>query len=65
VVSYSIYRSIISGGPYTRVGSALGDSFTDGGVQGGTTYFYVVTAVNSSGVESPASSPEQSVTVPK
>jgi fibronectin type 3 domain-containing protein len=64
-VSYNIYRSLQSGGPYTRIGGALSTSFTDGNVQGGTTYFYVVTAVNSSGVESAASSPEQSVTVPK
>lgn len=63
IVSYNIYRSTASGGPYTKAGRAAGTSFTDRAVQAGTTYFYVVSAVNNSGVESPAS-PEQSVTVP-
>lgn len=41
----------------------VGTSFTDMIVQSGATYFYVVSAVNNSSVESPASS-EQAVTVP-
>ena len=53
-----------SGGPYTRVASVNTTSFSDTGVQAGATYFYVVSAVNSSNVESPASSPEMSATVP-
>lgn len=52
VVSYSIYRSTVSGGPYSKVGSATGTIFTDSTVQAGKTYFYVVTAVDGSANES-------------
>jgi len=52
VVSYSVYRSTVSGGPYAKVGSATGTVFTDATVKSGVTYFYVVTAVDSSGNES-------------
>ncbi|HZT70141.1 MAG TPA: IPT/TIG domain-containing protein [Terriglobia bacterium] len=54
VSGYNVYRSQISGGPYTRINSNLvsGTSFTDSNVQAGNTYFYVTTAVNSSNVES-------------
>ncbi|RPH69790.1 MAG: fibronectin type III domain-containing protein [Myxococcaceae bacterium] len=42
-------RSTVSGGPYTTVGSPSATSFTNTGLTNGTTYFYVVTAVNASG----------------
>ena len=63
VASYNVYRSAVTGGPYTRVGTATGTSFTDTAVQSGKTYFYVVTSLNASQVES-AISPEITVTVP-
>ena len=64
VASYNVYRSTTSGGPYTRVGWRVSSgSFTDTGVQAGATYFYVVTAVTTSNVESVVSS-EIKVTVP-
>jgi hypothetical protein len=64
VVTYNVYRSTTSGGPYTRVGWRVsGASFTDMGVQPGATYFYVVTSVTSSNVESVISS-EVKTTVP-
>lgn len=47
--SYNVKRSTVSGGPYTTVGSPAGTSFNDSGLTNGTTYFYVVTAVNSAG----------------
>ena len=47
--SYNVKRSTVSGGPYTTVGSPGATSFTDTGLTNGTTYFYVVTAVNASG----------------
>lgn len=54
VVGYNIYRSGQSGGPYAKINSALDPSTTDvdNNVQSGSTYYYVVTAVDSSGRES-------------
>jgi cellulose 1,4-beta-cellobiosidase len=52
--SYNIKRATVSGGPYTTVGTATSTSFTNTGLTNGTTFFYVVTAVNSAG-ESPNS----------
>jgi fibronectin type 3 domain-containing protein len=55
VAGYSVYRSTLSGGPYTRINSSLVAAalkYTDSTVQSGTTYFYVTTAVDSSGSES-------------
>ena len=44
-VSYDLYRSTLSGGPYELVASAiLGTSFMDQSVTAGETYFYVATA---------------------
>ena len=64
VANYNVYRSTTTGGPYTRVGSEVsGTSFSDTSVKAGTTYFYVVTSVTSSGVESAISSEIKS-TVP-
>ncbi len=47
--SYNVKRATVSGGPYTTVGSPGTTSFTNTGLANGTTYFYVVTAVNASG----------------
>lgn len=53
VVGYNVYRGSQSGGPYQMLNTTLQSlTFTDGAVQSGTTYFYVVTAVDGSGVES-------------
>ncbi|AKJ02001.1 S8 family serine peptidase [Archangium gephyra] len=57
--SYNIYRATKAGGPYTRVGTAAAPPFTDAGLSGGTTYYYVVRAVECA--ESPNSN-EASVT---
>lgn len=53
-VGYNIYRSLVSGGPYTILNTALdaSTSYTDTTVSAGTTYYYVVTAVDSSSNES-------------
>jgi hypothetical protein len=55
-VSYRMYRSTISGGSYGLLASAIGTSYSDQTVQSGTAYYYVVTAVDSAGRESPYSS---------
>ena len=64
VVSYSVYRSIISGSSYGLVASAISDpAYVDQTVQSGNKYYYVVTAVNDRGQES-AFSTQTSVTIP-
>ncbi len=65
VVGYNVYRSSTSGGPYTLLTSSpvAGTTYTDSTVQAGQTYYYVVTSVNSSNVESVYSN-EASATVP-
>ena len=63
---YNVYRSGISGGPYTKVSPTLSPTtllFTDVSPVSGQKYFYVVTAVDTSGAESSASV-EVAVTIP-
>src|SRR5262249_13113461 len=56
VTHNKIYRSTTSGGPYGLVATIpAATSYSNSGLTSGTTYYYVVTAVNSSGLESPAS----------
>ena len=54
VAGYNVYRSGQSGGPYTLINTAPqpGTTYGDLSVQAGQTYYYVVTAVDSSGTES-------------
>ena len=65
IAGYNAYRSITSGGPYTKLNSSLitVTSYTDQGVNSGNTYYYVTTAVNSQGLES-VNSNEAAATVP-
>jgi fibronectin type 3 domain-containing protein len=52
-VTYRLFRSTISGGPYTALADGLtAPGYTDKTVQAGTTYYYVSTAVDVSNVES-------------
>jgi len=48
VLGYNVYRAVRSGGPYTRMNPALlpNPDYLDTTVAGGSTYYYVVTAVN-------------------
>jgi fibronectin type 3 domain-containing protein len=55
VVGYYVYRSTTSGSGYTKLNSgsvASTTTYSDSTVQSGTTYYYVVTAVDGSGTES-------------
>jgi fibronectin type 3 domain-containing protein len=62
VAGYNIYRGI-STSSYAKMNSAVNPSttFTDTNVTAGQTYYYVATAVNSAGQESPYSTPVQAV----
>ena len=54
LAGYNIYRSTTSGGGYTKVNTSLQTSsdYNDTGVTNDTTYYYVVTAVDTSSNES-------------
>jgi hypothetical protein len=54
VSGYNVYRSTASGSSYAKMnGSPVGGvSYADSNVQSGQTYYYVATAVDSSGTES-------------
>jgi alpha-amylase len=47
--SYNVKRATTRGGPYTTIANPAFTSYTDTAVSNGTTYHYVVSAVNSSG----------------
>ena len=63
VVGYNVYRGSVSGGPYTRINSALdaGTAYTDNNVTSSQTYYYVTTAVDGNGNESGYSNQTQAV----
>jgi len=65
VVGYNTYSSQQSGGPYTKMTGApvAATAYTDSAVQAGQTYYFVVTSVDSSNLES-AYSAEVSALVP-
>jgi len=47
--SYNVKRSTTSGGPYATIASPTTNSYTNTGLSNGTTYYYVVSAVNAAG----------------
>lgn len=47
--SYNVKRATDSGGPYTQIASGTSTSYTDSSVTNGTTYYYVVSALNAGG----------------
>jgi DNA-binding beta-propeller fold protein YncE/fibronectin type 3 domain-containing protein len=61
---YHVHRSLTSGGPYETIAFSLSTTtFLDTGLNNGTTYFYVVTAVNPAG-SSPNSSEASATPAP-
>src|SRR5208283_1042166 len=66
--SYNVKRSTTNGGPYTTIASPATPSYTNTGLTNGTPYYYVVTAVNSSGESIPClqatAAPIAPVTIP-
>jgi len=69
VTSFQIQRGIVTGGPYTTIGSVpfvsgqTTYSYVDSaGLIEGTTYFYVEEAIGPGGTSAP--SPESSATIP-
>jgi hypothetical protein len=54
IAGYNVYRSTVSGNQYNKLNSTLVPivTYSDTTVVNGTTYFYVTTAVDSSGTES-------------
>ncbi len=65
VIGYNVYRSLTTGGPYTKVNTDLvpGTTYLDVAVQHGVTYYYVATAVDDQQQESVYSN-EASASVP-
>jgi fibronectin type 3 domain-containing protein len=52
VGSYNVYRGTVKGGPYAKIGTvtvSTGRAFLDSTGVAGTAYFYVVTAVDTTG----------------
>ena len=57
LAGYRVYRSTSSGGGYSDISGLIGGSaYNDSSVSNGTTYYYVVTAEDTSGNESGSSS---------
>jgi hypothetical protein len=65
VVGYNVYRSSVSGGPYTKLNSSPIDelSYTDSAVSAGQTWYYVCSTVDNLGDVS-ADSSQAAATIP-
>ncbi len=63
VTGYNVYRGAVSTGPYTKINSAevTVTSYSDTTVQAGETYYYVTTALDSTGGESAYSNSAEAV----
>jgi hypothetical protein len=52
LAGYRVYRDTSAGGPYSQIASPTASDHTDSAVTNGTSYYYVVTAVDTSSNES-------------
>jgi fibronectin type 3 domain-containing protein len=68
---YHVKRATVSGGPYSQVGAPSSNSYVNTALANGTTYFYVVSALNANGESAnssqasatPSSAPDVTITV--
>jgi len=60
--SYRIQRATTAAGPFTTIATVPGTSYVDKGAANGTTYAYVVSAINGAGESAP--SPPETVILP-
>jgi fibronectin type 3 domain-containing protein len=66
-VTYNVYRSTVSTGPFTtplNSSPISGTTFKDTSVKAGQTYYYVATAVAPGGTQSAESSPPVQAAIP-
>lgn len=69
--SYHVKRATVSGGPYSQVGAPSSNGFLNIGLVNGTTYYYVVSALNATGESAnsnpasatPSSAPDVTITI--
>jgi fibronectin type 3 domain-containing protein len=65
---YNVKRATTSGGPYTQIAAPTTASYTDTAVTNGTTYYYVVSALDSAGASANSTQvnalPSAPVTIP-
>lgn len=62
--NYNVKFSTTNGGPYTTIGSTAATTYTNTGLANGTTYYYVVSAVNTYGESSHSVQVSATTTVP-
>jgi hypothetical protein len=63
VTGYNVLRGAASGGPYVDIGKVSGLAYLDAAVNGGSSYFYVLSAFDAAGDVS-ANSTEVSAVIP-
>jgi fibronectin type 3 domain-containing protein len=62
--SYHVKRATTNGGPYAQVSAPTATNFTDSGLTNGTTYYYVVSALNAAGESANSSQANATPTAP-
>ena len=53
--SYNVKSAAVDGGPYSTVTNVTGTSYLNTGLRNGTSYYYVITAMNAGGESGPSS----------